>query len=196
MQRLTGGLAVLIVLVVAVAVQIHAQTPAVKAQSSLAERGKYLVTICLCNDCHSPKAFTPKGPIIDTSRLLSGHPADAPMPTVSADSVIGVTPDRWGAVGNAHFTAWRGPWGTSFTMNLTPDTATGLGSWTEAMFIKALRTGKHMGKGRDILPPMPWEFVGKMTDRDLKSVFAYLKTLKPVSNAIPDPIPPPGATKK
>jgi cytochrome c553 len=198
MQKMSivAGLTVAIALSVTGVQHAQAQAAKSKALLSLEERGKYLVTICLCNDCHSPKVFTPKGPQIDTTKPLSGHPANSPMPTASADSVIGMTPDRWGAITNAHLTAWRGPWGTSFTMNLTPDKETGIGSWTEAMFIKALRTGKHMGKGRDILPPMPWEFIGKMTDRDLKSVFAYLRTLKPIANAIPDPIPPPGAEKK
>ena len=90
-------------------------------------------------------------------------------------------------------TAWVGPWGTSFARNLTPDKETGLGSWTEEMFIKALRTGKDMGEGRPILPPMPWEDFGKSTDSDLKAVFAYLKSLKPVKNAVHDPILPAAA---
>jgi hypothetical protein len=89
-------------------------------------------------------------------------------------------------------TAWVGPWGTSFAANLTPDSNTGLGSWTEEMFMKALRTGKHLGQGRDILPPMPWQMIGQMTDRDLKSVFAYLRSIPPVNNMVPDPISPTG----
>ena len=59
------------------------------------------------------------------------------------------------------------------------------------MFIKALRTGKHMGVSRDILPPMPWFNYGKMTDEDLKSVFAYRRSIKPIHNQVPDPLPPP-----
>jgi hypothetical protein len=88
---------------------------------------------------------------------------------------------------------WAGPGGVSFAKNLTPDKETGLGSWTEAIFIKAMRTGKDMGEGRPILPPMPVEAFGKLSDTELKAIFAYLKTLKPVKNAVHDPIPPPGA---
>ena len=193
--QLRSVLTILTAVAIMAAVQVVAQPKTGKAPTTLAERGKYLVTVALCNDCHSPKVFTPKGPDVDTTRPLSGHPAGSPMPNLP-DSIIGMTPDKWGAITTGDLTAWRGPWGTSFAMNLTPDTATGIGSWTEGMFIKALRTGKHMGKGRDILPPMPWQFIGQMTDRDLKSVFAYLMTLKPIVNAVPDPIPPPEAGKK
>ena len=83
----------------------------------------------------------------------------------------------------------------SFPANLTPDTLTGLrsGVWTEELFIKALRTGKHMGTARDILPPMPWNFYGQLSDDDLKAIWEYLGTIQPITNHVPDPIPPPGA---
>ncbi len=89
-------------------------------------------------------------------------------------------------------TAWSGPWGVSFPANLTPDTNTGLrsGVWTEELFIKALRTGKHMGTARDILPPMPWKFYGQLSDDDLKAIWAYLGTIPAINNHVPDPIPP------
>ena len=47
-----------------------------------------------------------------------------------------------------------------------------------------------MGRGRPILPPMPWEMVGKLTDQDLKAVFAYLRTIPAVKNRVPQPLPP------
>ena len=158
--------------------------------SAIVARGKYLVTIGSCNDCHSPKIMTPQGPAVDESKPLSGSPAGMPLPEVPP-GVLG--PDKWGALASNDLTAWVGPWGTSFSRNLTPDKETGLGSWTEAMFIKALRTGKDMGEGRPILPPMPWDMIGKATDSDLKAIFAYLRTLKPVKNAVHDPIPPAAA---
>ena len=168
----------------------NAQTaPKAGDSSSLVERGKMLVTIGGCNDCHSPKIMTPKGPDVDASRMLSGHPADQKLPALPVN-VIG--PDKWGAVTSNDLTAWFGPWGVSFTANLTPDKETGLGSWTEQMFFQALRTGKHMGaaQGRPILPPMPWQPIGSLHDQDLKAIWAYLHTLKPIKNAVPDPIPP------
>ena len=62
----------------------------------------------------------------------------------------------WAWSGAATNTAFAGPWGVSFTANLTPDDETGLGKWTAETFIAALRTGRHEGKGRPILPPMPY----------------------------------------
>lgn len=158
-------------------------------KADLIKRGRYLVNVGGCGDCHSPKVFTKDGPIPDTSRLLSGHPADSKLPEVPKGALA---PDQWGAITSNDFTAWAGPWGVSFTRNLTPDVETGLGSWTEDVFIKALRKGKDMGEGRAILPPMPWQGIGQMSDADLKAIFAYLQSLKPIENAVPDPISPTG----
>jgi hypothetical protein len=158
-----------------------------ESMKKLVEQGKYLVELGGCNDCHSPKVMGPTGPKIDASKTLSGAPSSNPVPAVP-EGVLG--PGKWGALASMDLTTWAGPWGVSFARNLTPDKETGLGSWTEAMFIKALRTGKDMGEGRPILPPMPWESIGKMKDSDLKAVFAYLKSLPPIHNPIHDPIPP------
>ena len=151
-------------------------------------RGAYLVSFGGCNDCHSPKVFTPQGPVPDTTRLLSGYPADAKLPSVPASALA---PDKWGAVASNDLTAWAGPWGVSFAANLTPD-QTGLGAWREEDFIKTMRTGKHFGIGRPVLPPMPWYDVAGLTDDDLKAVFAYLRSLKPIRNTVPPPLPPAG----
>jgi hypothetical protein len=77
----------------------------------------------------------------------------------------------------------------SFTANLTPD-ATGLGPWSAEQFIQTMRTGKHLGVGRPILPPMPWYDIGQLTDEDLRAIFSYLRTIKPVPNVVPAPLPP------
>jgi hypothetical protein len=121
------------------------------------------------------------------SRNLSGAPADIRIPPIPAGVI---SPTGWGALGTNDMTAWAGPWGVSFAANLTPDKTTGLGSWTEAAFIKSMRTGKHKGVLRDILPPMPWQGLGKLNDDDLKAIFACLQSLKPIQNKVPDPIPP------
>lgn len=152
------------------------------------ERGRYLVNFGGCNDCHTPKKMTERGPVDDESHRLSGHPAEAKLPP---PPVLANTP--WFA-STAGLTAWSGPWGVTYATNLTPDENTGIGIWTEEMFVKAMRTGKHMGDGRPILPPMPWEGIAKLTDDDLKSVFAYLRSLPPISNRVPDPIAPAGRT--
>jgi cytochrome c len=154
------------------------------AVSAPATRGKYLVTVMDCHGCHTP--FKKGQP--DMTRMLMGHPQDvkiAAPPVVPAGGV-------WGAVVSATNTAWAGPWGVSFTSNLTPDHATGLGAWTEEMFVNAIRRGKHLGAagGRNILPPMPWISYAALTDQDLKAIYAYLRTIPAVANRVPSPIRP------
>jgi hypothetical protein len=146
-------------------------------------RGKDLVWSIGCNDCHTPKKMGPKGPELDTARLLSGHREDAGLPRPPA-----LPEGPWGVVTSMEFTAWSGPWGISYAFNLTPDENTGLGIWTEEMFLRALRTGRHMGTSRQILPPMPWEVYGRLGDEDLKSIYAYLRSIPPVSNRVPEPV--------
>jgi mono/diheme cytochrome c family protein len=187
MKKLPSLIAVLGLSGLAASGFAQAQQPAKK--NPAVERGAYLVNLGGCNDCHTPKTFGPQGPQLDATRLLSGHPAGEKMPTLPA-GVLG--PGLFGAVTTPGLTGWVGPWGTSYAANLTPD-ATGLKGWTAEIFIKTLRTGKHMGDGRPILPPMPWEGIGHMTDKDLKDVFAYLQSLKPVANTVPVPQPPAGA---
>ena len=146
------------------------------------ERGEYLVTIGGCNDCHTPFKLGPNGPEPDMTRMLSGHPQNLPMPPVEP----GPGPWAWsGAITN---TAFAGPWGVSYAFNLTPDEHTGIGIWTEDIFMKTIRTGRHWGVSRPILPPMPWFNYRHMTDEDLRSVYAYLRSIPPVSNKVPDAV--------
>lgn len=158
--------------------------------SAQIRRGEYLVTIGGCNDCHTPWKMGPNGPENDRTRLLSGHPQEV---AITAPPAPGAGP--WAIAVAGTFTAWSGPWGVTFTPNLTPDPETGLGKWSAQNFIEAMRTGRHMGRGRPILPPMPWPNYGHMTDDDLKATFAYLRSIPPIQNRVPDPLPPaPGAT--
>ena len=151
------------------------------------ERGKYLVTVMICNDCHTPYKTGPKGPEPDMSRMLSGHPEQMKMPP--PPNPVG----PWIASIAATNTAFAGPWGVSYTTNLTPDKNAGLGIWTEDMFLKAMKTGKHMGTSREIQPPMPWPWFGKATDEDLKAIFAYLQSIPPIVNHVPDWEQPPAS---
>lgn len=159
-------------------------------QEQMIARGKYMTYVSGCNDCHTPKVMSPQGPVFDTTRWLSGHPENDPIPEFPTACL---SPTGWMGATNMHLSAWAGPWGISFSANLTPDQTTGIGAWTEETFIETLRTGKHLGMGREILPPMPWQAIGTMTDQDLKSIFAFLMSLPPVMNQVPEPIPPPGA---
>jgi hypothetical protein len=172
------------VLVLVIAVVALGATKQPRALSSAAKRGQYLVTLGGCNDCHTPWKNGPNGPEQDTSRLLSGHPEGLALPPAPPPA------GPWIGAVTGTFTAWAGPWGVSFTANLTPDPETGLGKWTEQNFIEAMRTGRHQGRGRQILPPMPWQDYAKATDADLKAMFAYLRTIPAISNRVPDPIPP------
>ena len=149
------------------------------------QRGEYLVTIGGCNDCHTPWKMGPKGPEPDMSRMLSGHPEQFVIKGPAK-----LSSPEWAGASAPTNTAHSGPWGVSFTANLTPDQNTGLGIWTEEMFIKALRTGRHMGASREILPPMPWFNYGKMSDLDLKAVYAYLRSIPAIHNRVSDPLPP------
>jgi len=158
--------------------------PAASPNPSVA-RGEYLVNTSGCHDCHTPYKLGPNGPEPDMSRALTGHPEDLVLPPAPK-----LPAGPWVAVTAATNTAISGPWGVSFTANLTPDKATGLGEWTVDQFIATLRTGRHLGKGRPVLPPMPWPAYGKMIDDDLRSIFAYLQSLKPVRNKVPAPIDP------
>ena len=160
-----------------------ATAKAVPDHAAVVERGKYLVTTSGCEDCHTPLTMTASGPAPDPSRRLSGHPEGLPLPPPPA---VG---DAWNVAVAATMTAWTGPWGTSFTANLTPDKDTGLGTWTEEMFVATVRNGRHLGTGRPLLPPMP-PTVAQFTDEDLHAIFAYLQSLPPVKNRVPDPLPP------
>ena len=151
--------------------------------AALVARGRQLVTMGGCNDCHTPMKFDAEigMPVPDMTRMLSGHPEGAPDPvsTVAGhdQAVIGPT-----------FTSFKAPFGIVYTANLTPDEATGLGNWTEEMFVRAVRTGRHMGgNGRPILPPMPWPNVGMQSDADLKAIFAYLRSIPAIRNDVPAP---------
>jgi len=148
------------------------------------ERGRYLVQITGCHDCHSPKI---EGMTPDLKRALSWRPGTTPLPSAAKGEVHA----------SLDLTAWQGPWGASVASNLTPDAATGIGTrYTEAAFLTTMRTGKKPN-GTMILPPMPADVYKNMTDDDLKAIFAYLRTIPPVSNHVPDPViaPPPPPVK-
>lgn len=150
-------------------------------------KGAYLTKVGGCNDCHTPKLFTEKGMELDTSRLLSGHPEGSPLPEIDPKAL---QPGYW-TLFNGHLTAAVGPWGLTYARNLTPH-ETGIKGWKEEVFIKSLRTGKHMGMeaGRPIMPPMPWFNLAEAEEEDLRAIYHYLQSLKPVNNYVPEPVSP------
>ena len=136
------------------------------------DRGKYLVNITGCHDCHSPKS---QGMTPDPARLLSGRPSTTRMPT-KPDGEVHASLD---------LTAWFGPWGQTVASNLTPDTATGMPAkgYNEKTFVATMRSGKKPN-GTAVQPPMPIDVYQNLTDDDLRSIWAYLVTLKPIRNAV------------
>jgi mono/diheme cytochrome c family protein len=121
-------------------------------------RGRYLVSIMSCNDCHTPGTFYGAP---DTLRRLSG-------------SDLG----------------WVGPWGVVHARNLTPDSTTGIGTWTSEQIVTALLTG-GTPSGVQLAPIMPWRnFSGVLDHDDAMAIAAYLKSLPPVTHKNLDRIPP------
>ena len=149
--------------------------------------GQHIVTIAGCSDCHTPKKMTSTGPEPNIELALSGHPANMPSPDIDRNQIqskgLAVTDD---------LTAWAGPWGISYAANITSDSTTGIGNWSLEQFITCLRKGKYMGleKARNLLPPMPWQDFQNMTDNEMKAVFAYLKSTKPIHNIVPQAAAP------
>ncbi len=156
-----------------------------------AQWGEHLVTIAGCNDCHTPKKMTPMGPVDDSSLLLSGHPEKMPPPDVDRKQM-----ESKGLVVTATFTSWVGPWGISYAANLTPDQS-GTGTWTEDQFVYAIKNmvSKGLPGSRPLMPPMSMMPVKHMKDAELRAIFAYLKTVKPVSNHSIQPAAPVLASK-
>ena len=152
--------------------------------TKLIKRGELLVAVGGCVDCHTPFKMGANGPEKDMSRGMSGHPESVQLPPPPALS------KEWNWAGAATGTAFVGPWGTTYSANLTPDRETGMGGWKEKDFIQAMRTGKHIGVARPILPPMPWQRMAALPDRDLRAIYAYLMAQPAVKNKVPDYAPP------
>lgn len=154
------------------------------------KRGALLVTVGGCADCHTPFKMGANGPEKDLTRGLSGHPESLRLPP--PPRLAG----EWNWAGSASMTAFVGPWGVTYAANLTPDRATGIGAWTADDFIRAMRTGQHVGVVRPILPPMPVQALASLADSDLRAIHAYLMAQPAVSNRVPDYVPPAPATAR
>jgi cytochrome c553 len=188
------ALAALVLAAATVVLVVFAPSPTLRAEAGAAssdpvERGRYLVAITGCNDCHTPFKMGTHGPEPDRTRLLSGHPAEAELAPPPAAT------GAWIWSGSATNTAFAGPWGVSIARNLTPDAETGLGSWSFERFDLALRKGRHLGQPdqRPVLPPMPSPAYANLTDEDLAAIWAYLRSVPAIANAAPPsaPAPPP-----
>ncbi len=128
------------------------------AQNAQADRGKYLVTIGGCTDCHTPGYFLGKP---DMDRYLGGSEVGFEVPGL----------------------------GVFYGPNLTPDKETGLGNWTDAQIVTAIRKGQRPD-GRELAPVMPWRALSALTDADANAIVAFLRSIKPVQNKVPGPFSP------
>lgn len=128
------------------------------------ERGRYLVSVIGCGDCHTPGSLAGQP---DVSKALSGSEigfaGPPPAPGVSG--------------------------GVVYPSNLTSDKETGLGAWSDAEILRALREGKSRD-GRPLAPVMPWPNYVHLTESDAKAIVVYLRSLAPINHAVPAPVPP------
>ena len=149
---------------------ILSATPSARGETEaeLIARGRYIATAIQGCGCHTREKS-------DGSKDENWHYAGSPNPAAPA-----------GPPANAGWTSPR--WKRIYASNITPDPETGIGKWTEAHFIRAMKTG-ITPDGRVLDAQMPWDAFQKITDRDLKSLWAYLRTIKPIKNTPPERIP-------
>lgn len=124
-------------------------------------RGEYLaVHVAVCMHCHSMRDFNKyAGPDVPGTEGGGGGKFD--------HSILDAIP------------------GTMYSKNITPDSATGIGTWTDDELVRAITQGISK-KGDTLFPLMPYANFNRMTKDDLMSIIAYLRTLKPIKNTIPE----------
>ncbi len=152
------------------------------------ERGKRLVELGGCSYCHTPKINTTLGYKPDKDRFLSGYPEDKPLPELPYAEIIAGEMEKSFYTTDA--TVWVGRWGVSFAANLTPDPETGIGAMSEEDFIEIFRKKEHFSQENPLITPMPVNVYSQLTFFELRSIYIYLQTLKPISNEVPARIPP------
>jgi mono/diheme cytochrome c family protein len=129
-----------------------------RAEDPHIQRGKYLVDIIGCSDCHTAGSFLGHP---DITHYLGGSNVGFSIPNM----------------------------GVFVGSNLTPDDATGLGKWSLAQIVTAVTTGVRPD-GRMLAPIMPWRDFASLKPDDVQAIAMFLKSLPPVSNAVPGPFGP------
>lgn len=128
------------------------------------DMGRYLVVLLGCGACHTDGAF-------------EGVPnMDMPL----AGSQTGI--------------AWTSPLetkhpGVVYPPNITPDEKTGIGLWTDAQIMRAIRSGNSRHGGRRLVT-MPWQGYARLTDDDVEAIVAYLRSIAPVEHRVPAEVSP------
>lgn len=156
------------------------------SNEELRKRGEYLANTMGCHDCHSPKKMGEHGPELIPELLLSGFQAENELPELSTDAL-----EKGWVLMNQDLTGFAGPWGISYAANLTSHD-TGIGTWSYDQFKTALTRGKFKGleNARMLLPPMPWQNFTDMNEDEIKALFEFLKSTRPVENIVPPPVSP------
>jgi mono/diheme cytochrome c family protein len=131
------------------ATSVPAAAPSKKPPDPLVERGRYVVRISGCNDCHTP-GYALSGGKVDEQQWLVG------------DSL-----------------GWRGPWGTTYPVNLR-------------LYMQTLTEKEWVDKAKKLetRPPMPWFALHAMTDGDLRAIYRYVRALGPAGEPAPAYVPP------
>ncbi|HMU10660.1 MAG TPA: c-type cytochrome [Ferruginibacter sp.] len=123
------------------------------------ERGKYLAHhVALCMDCHSHRDFN----------QFSGPPVEGTE-----------------GIGGDEFNQLIGVPGVVYARNITPDTVNGIGKWTDEEIARVITRGITKN-GDTLFPIMPYPHYNTMSKEDIYSIIAYIRTLKPNSNKVPD----------
>ncbi|HPG10093.1 MAG TPA: cytochrome c [Chitinophagaceae bacterium] len=127
---------------------------------AVVEHGRYLANnVAACIHCHSTRDFNKySGPVIPGTEGGGGQ--------AFSNKELDVIP------------------GVFYAKNITPDPETGLGSWTDDEILRAMTKGISKN-GDTLFPLMPYASFNMMAKEDLLSIVAYLKTLKPIKNAVP-----------
>jgi mono/diheme cytochrome c family protein len=151
------------------------KTPKDWEQKSYAERGKYLVDhLAECVGCHTTLGRGGPGDP-DMSLYLSGVPAKFAGVKEGPPQVAG----------------FPGPKGARYyPSNITPDPETGIGKWTEEQFVRALRDRVRRDGSKYDKSQMEWEIYANMKEEDVRAIYRYLKTVKPIKNKVPANIRP------
>ncbi|MEK6375546.1 MAG: cytochrome C [Acidobacteriota bacterium] len=165
--KVLGGIVLVVVVLLAgaliwLSLKKPASRPAsaekIEATTQRLARGKYLVeNVSACLDCHSDHLTTYAFPVKPGTEGQGGYVFDK----------------------NIGFP------GVVAAQNITPDPETGLGKWTDGEVLRAIREGVDR-EGKALFPMMPYQHYRYMSDEDAKSIVAFIRTLKPLRNQVPE----------
>lgn len=135
----------------------NAEYTTLPSRDDIVDYGKYLVNASACSECHTMNI---KGKKVEGMDFAGGRVFNFPGPKKIVSA------------------------------NITPDKETGIGYWTEEAFVNKFKTFEDKTKLQDYKSPkdyqsiMPWNMYAGMDTSDLKAIYAYLKTLKPINNKV------------